>query len=103
MQSPVEFSVLRASTGHGRSQFYLSGESQSPKLVLLRPLPPTLFPPLPPCSLKFARPAARLPRWHGQQADPPYHGPEESPAQMALGQEQPIITTMLHQPTARLH
>jgi len=38
MQSPVEFSVLGASTDHGRGQFYLSGESQSPKLPFFRPM-----------------------------------------------------------------
>jgi len=36
--------VLGASTGHGTGHFCLSGESRSPKLALLRPLPPTLFP-----------------------------------------------------------
>jgi len=38
MQSPVEFSVLGASTDHGRGQFYLSGESQSPKRPFFRPM-----------------------------------------------------------------
>ena len=38
MQSPVEFSVLGASPDHGRGQFYLSGESQSPKLPFFRPM-----------------------------------------------------------------
>jgi hypothetical protein len=30
-----------------------------------RPVPPALFPPLPPCQLKSARSAAHLPRWQG--------------------------------------
>jgi hypothetical protein len=46
---PVEFSVLGASTDRGRSEVYLFGESQSPKLPLSRPIPPTLS--LPPTSL----------------------------------------------------
>src|ERR1035438_7327152 len=50
----------------------------------LRPFPLTLFPPWPPCSLKSARSAAHLPCWHGHKADPPHHGPEELPGQMAL-------------------
>ena len=50
MEVPVEFSVLGASTDHGTGQFYLSGESQSPKLALLGPIPPALSLPLPPTS-----------------------------------------------------
>src|SRR5437667_849733 len=44
-----------------------------------------------------------LPRGQGQRLDPPYHGPEESPCQMALRQQQPVIAGVFHQPTACLH
>jgi hypothetical protein len=36
--------VLGARTDHGRGQFYVSGESQSPKLPFFRRCPQTLFP-----------------------------------------------------------
>jgi hypothetical protein len=41
--------MLGAPTDHGTGQFCLSGESQSPKLPLFRPIAPILF--LPPTSL----------------------------------------------------
>ena len=44
-----------------------------------------------------------LPCGQGQRLDPSDHGPEESPRKMALGQQQPVIPTVLQQPTARLH
>jgi hypothetical protein len=47
----TQFSVLGASSDHCRSQFCLSRESQSPKLPLFQPMPPTLFVPLPPAVL----------------------------------------------------
>src|SRR5438132_1034269 len=100
VQSSFQCSVLpRATEG---VSFTPSRESQSPNCRFsdrfLRH-----FPSSPSLVAEICSVAARLPRWQGQQADPPYHGPEESPAQMALGQEQPIITSRLHRPTARLH
>ncbi len=44
-----------------------------------------------------------LPGGQGQQLDPPYHRPEESPRQVALSQEQPIVAGVLGQSATRLH
>ena len=44
-----------------------------------------------------------LPGGQGQRLDPPYHGPEESPGQMALGQQPPIVPGVLDQSAAGLH
>jgi len=100
VQSSFQCSVLPRVT-EGVS-FTLSGEPKARTAAFPTDSSDT-FPSSPSLVAEICSVAARLPRWQGQQADPPYHGPEESPAQMALGQEQPIITTMLHQPTARLH
>ena len=41
--------------------------------------------------------------WHRQTLNPPHHASKQAPRQMALGQHQPVVTGMLHQPPARLH
>ena len=48
-------------------------------------------------------PKPELPRRHWQPSNPPYHDPEQTPRQMTLRQEQPIIAGMFNQPPARLH
>jgi len=51
---PIYFSVLVASPDHRKGQFYVSGESQCPKLQLFRSIPPRPFLPQPPSSPKSA-------------------------------------------------
>ena len=46
---------------------------------------------------------AMLPARQRQRPDPPQHVAEQSPVQMPLNQQQPIIPGMLDQPTAGLH
>ena len=48
-------------------------------------------------------PAAGLSHWQGKQLDPPEHRREEQSRQMALGQQKPVVSGMLHQPAAGLH
>jgi hypothetical protein len=38
-----------------------------------------------------------LPRGNGQRLDPPYHGSKQPSRQVTLGQQQPIVTGVLHQ------
>ena len=40
---------------------------------------------------------------HGERPDPPEHHSEQPSRQVALGQQQPEIPRMLHQPPTRLH
>jgi hypothetical protein len=51
-------------------------------------------------SLKSARSAAGLSRWQGQQLDPAYPRREKAARQMAVRQQQPVVSGMLHQPLA---
>ena len=45
----------------------------------------------------------RLPRRERQCSGPPHHCPEEPPRQMTLRQQQPVVASMLNQPTSGLH
>jgi hypothetical protein len=56
---------------------------------------------MPLLSLRPIREAVRPSGWQGQQLDPPYHRREEPSRQMALRQQKPVISGVLHQPAAR--
>jgi hypothetical protein len=61
----------------------------------LLPLPPS--PGLVPLRLRA------LSGWHRQSLNPPHHAPKELPRQAALCQQQPVVASVLDQPTSRLH
>jgi hypothetical protein len=46
---------------------------------------------------------ARSARWDRQSPDPPQHLAKQTPVQMPLGQQEPIIAGMLDQPAACFH
>ena len=47
--------------------------------------------------------ALLLPGRHCQRINPPYHAPEQPPREMTLGQHQPVVPPVFHQPAAGLH
>src|SRR6266702_2231069 len=85
----------------GTGRFYLSGESQSPKLPLFRPCPKTLATSAVTlvdeicAGLRFAYPAGK-----GKVMILFLHGSEEPPRETALRLERPIIASMLDQTQA---
>ena len=126
------FSIPSDSSGPGRGQLCSSGYVKAwkclissnglPRHRLLRPLPTLLlrvrkslevphfkqFPrhlsvPFPPSPGLVPLRRRTLSGWHRQTLNPPHHASKQAPRQMALGQHQPVVTGMLHQPPARLH
>jgi len=44
-----------------------------------------------------------LPRCQGQKGDPPHHASKQSPRQVTLGQEEPVVAGLLDQTSAGLY
>jgi len=62
--------------------------------------------PLPPSSLSaiwFPQLGRVLARWQRQQRDSPQHRSDPPSRRMPRGQQQPVVTCMLHQPSSSLH
>src|SRR5207302_5367579 len=71
-------------------------------MAALAPSSWTLLPP-PTLAASVAAVKALLSRWHRQCRKPPHNHPEQSPRQVSLRQQQPVIPRMLHEPPARFH
>ena|GEM_PF-2091384 len=80
-----------------------SGWSQAGSLTRFSTIPPTPrhLPLL--ISPGFLLGLRILPGGQGQRCDPAQHGSKQSSSQMALRQEQPIVSAVFHQPAAGLH
>ena len=55
---------------------------------------------LPPSAPDFVTAMGVLTRWHRQRRNPPQYAPKQTPVQMSLGQQQPVVPGVLdHSPT----
>ena len=80
--------------------------ARSPCSSSLEGFSPTLLRVVPSSAIqRLLSVAARRPltAWHRQRPDPPQHLSEQLAVEMPLGQQQPVIPSVLEQPPARLH
>src|ERR1022692_3809328 len=70
-----------------------------------RPFHPVLSdpPPSPLDSGSISWPRPQLSRRKRQHRDPPHHTPKQPPRQMSFRQKKPVVASMFHLPSTRLH